>query len=125
MNTGRDSGWKTQSRDAEGTDLRVLWREHRGHMACGVILAGAAYFDSPGLVLWLAPAIVGLVLAVPLAAAAGSVSLGERLRRRGILNVAEESAVPEVMKTSAALRPIYADIATRAPDLSGMIRDER
>ena len=123
--TGRDGGWKTQDRDGAGIDFGALWRDHRWHVACGLALAGAAALDPPALVLWLAPVIVPLVLAVPLAALAASVRLGDRLRRIGLLTVSEEQATPAILEAAAALRPVYADIAGGAPDLGRIVADNR
>lgn len=121
--TGRDAGWNAQDRDGTGGNLTQLWRDHRVHVMIGALLIGAVWLDPPSLVFWLAPAIVALMLAMPIAAAAGSVRLGRAFGRLGLLTIAEERAVPGVMRDAQALRPVYAAVATDAPDLSRIVSD--
>ena len=50
---GRDAGWSPQRRDDGETRWADAWRWHRWHMACGLAMAGAAWFLSPGILAWL------------------------------------------------------------------------
>ncbi len=56
---------------------------------------------SPALFWWMSPVILGLVLAVPLAAITASRAAGQGLRRIGLLTVPEERTPPAVMLAAA------------------------
>jgi membrane glycosyltransferase len=111
--TGRDSGWNTQSRDTDRVPWALLWRFHARHMYAGVLLAIAAAAISWRLLAWMSPALVGLVLAVPIAAFMGNARAGRMLRRLGLLVTPEERDPPllvheaeqETEALSAAVHP--------------------
>ncbi len=59
---GLDAGWKPQRRD-DGTVpfaecLRFNWR----HMAIGVVMAAICWYAQPGIMVWMAPVLAGLLL---------------------------------------------------------------
>ena len=54
-------------------------------------------YVSPPLFVWMSPALVGLVCALPLSAASGSVALAKITRFLGFLTVPEEVNVPRVI----------------------------
>lgn len=104
---GRDLGWKPQRRDDGGVPLKALFVRHRWHMLIGVALLFAAWLDSFVLVAWLSPAILGMLLAVPVSSLTGSVHVGRAIRRMGLLRTPEEVAPPAIVTAAAALRPGY------------------
>lgn len=59
---GRDSGWKTQSRDGVALPFAEAWRFSRAGVVLGVAMLGAALAVEPGLAAWMSPVIVGLVV---------------------------------------------------------------
>jgi len=94
---GQDSGWVTQSRKRSSTPWGALLRRHWLQMFAGVGVSTVLVFVSLPLFVWMAPALVGLVCALPLSAASGSVALAKVLRFFGLLVVPEEVAVPRVV----------------------------
>lgn len=96
--TGRDSGWSAQRRAAAGILWREAWSFHWKHTLIGLVTAWVAYQLSPLLLAWLAPALLGLVLAVPLSKVSGSVRVGRGLARFGLLRIPEETHVPEIIR---------------------------
>ena len=96
--TGRDSGWSAQRRAAAGILWREAWSFHWKHSLLGLMTAGIAYQLSPVLLAWLAPTLLGLVLAIPLSKASGSVRVGRGLARFGLLRIPEETHVPELVR---------------------------
>lgn len=100
---GRDSGWNVQRRDDGGIPLRQIIRQYRRHTLLGLALGAGAWAVSPYLALWMLPVVLGLALAVPLAALTGRRSLGVGLRRMGLLRIPEESHPPEVLRRAAIL----------------------
>ena len=104
--TGRDSGWAAQARDADRVPWPLLWRFHRRHM-----LAGASSSPSTAgaiswrLLAWMSPALLGLVLAVPLSAFMGSARAGRRLARLGLLVTPEERRPPPLAAAAERARP--------------------
>jgi membrane glycosyltransferase len=94
---GQDSGWVTQSRRRRNTPWGTLLRRHWLQTFAGLGVSIVLLFVSPPLFAWMAPALVGLVCALPLSAASGSVMLARVLRACGMLLTPEEVAVPHVI----------------------------
>ncbi|HVY64358.1 MAG TPA: glucans biosynthesis glucosyltransferase MdoH [Gammaproteobacteria bacterium] len=94
---GQDSGWSTQSRKRSNTPWATLMRRHWMQTLSGFVVSVTLLSASPPLFAWMSPALVGLMLALPLSAASGSAGLGHVLRVLGLLVVPEEVAVPRVI----------------------------
>ena len=109
---GRDSGWATQRRDGGRVPLRQVWSSYWRIMAFGLVLAAIAWAVSPSLFLWMTPVLLGLTLAVPLAALTAEAAPGLLLARLGLLRIAEEVAPPAILQRAAAL---IAEAERRAP----------
>jgi len=63
---GRDAGWKAQRRDGASMDLGDAMRFHWNHMLVGIVVTIVCWETSPGLLVWMAPVVIGLVLSGPL-----------------------------------------------------------
>jgi membrane glycosyltransferase len=100
---GRDSGWNTQRRDDGRVPLRQVWSSYWRYMAFGLVLAGIAWAVSPSLFLWMTPVLLGLTLAVPLAAFTADRAPGRLLGRLGLLRIPEEVAPPAILSRAAAI----------------------
>ena len=122
---GRDSGWKPQRRDDGGVPLKALIVRHRWHMLFGIALLFAASLDSWVLVAWLSPAILGMLLAVPVSGMTGSTRIGRDIRRLGLLRTPEEVDPPAIVRAAAALRPVYDQAIAARPDLATLAEDSR
>ncbi len=59
---GRDSGWKRQRREAAALPLKDAIAHHWRHAVCGLFMAVLAWEASPGLLIWMSPVVLGLVL---------------------------------------------------------------
>ena len=94
---GQDSGWTTQSRKHSRIPWGMLFRRHWLQMLSGIVISVVLLYTSPPLLLWMTPALLGLVLALPLSAASGSVLLAKIARLFGFLTVPEEVSVPRVI----------------------------
>jgi membrane glycosyltransferase len=90
--TGSDSDWIAQRRQASVLAWRDAWHFHWKHTMIGIVIAVVAYLLSPTLLAWLSPAVLGLVLAIPLSRASGSESIGHALQRFGVFRIPEETA---------------------------------
>ncbi len=62
---GRDSGWKAQRRAVDGVTLSGAVRWHAKHTAVGLVLGLVCWWASPGLLLWMSPVVLGLILSGP------------------------------------------------------------
>jgi membrane glycosyltransferase len=122
---GRDSGWSAQRRSGDGLPWGQAFRYHRWHMLAGVALGLGAFFVSWQLLAWLAPAVIGMVLAAPLSRLTASTAVGRWLRRLGVLRTPEETRVPAVTRAAEAALPLYLEAVARAPDLATVVRDPR
>ena len=94
---GQDSGWTTQSRKHARLPWGMLFRRHWLQMLSGIVVSIVLLYVSPPLFLWMSPALLGLVLALPLSAASGSILLAKIARLLGCLTVPEEVSVPRVI----------------------------
>jgi membrane glycosyltransferase len=101
---GRDSGWITQRRDEAFVNLQGALRAYAWHTVFGLILAVAAYLVSWSLFVWMLPVILGLSLAIPLAAFTAQETPGRTLRKLGLLMIPEERCPPAVLSRMAQLR---------------------
>jgi membrane glycosyltransferase len=100
---GRDSGWASQRRNEGGIGWLHAWRFHLGHMLAGVLLGLTCWVLSPDLFWWLSPAVLGMLLAIPLSVMSGSVRVGRGLAWMGLLSTPEELRVPEIVKRRDAV----------------------
>jgi membrane glycosyltransferase len=119
----RDAGWKPQRRDDGGMPLRELVHRHRWHVIAGVTLAFAALADSWVLLAWLSPAVLGMVLAVPISSLTGSAAVGRAVKRAGLLRTPEEAVPPPVRRRMEAIRPAYQEAVERTPDIVRVATD--
>jgi membrane glycosyltransferase len=101
---GRDSGWNTQRRDDGSIPMRATVRQYRRHTILGLVLGGGAWAVSPFLALWMLPVVLGLALAIPLAAVTAKRSAGRGFRRLGLLRIPEEVTPPTVLARATALQ---------------------
>jgi len=113
---GQDSGWGPQRRDDGSWPLRRLLAVHRSHVLLGLALTALALAVVPTLAAWMAPALLGLVLAVPLSAASGSVGLGRLAARLNLLQIPEERAPPQVVARAASLQREFSEHLADGPD---------
>ncbi len=101
---GRDGGWQPQRRDDGAIPLRQTARQYRTHTVIGLLLGLASYLVSPSLLLWMSPVVLGLALAIPMAAWTAGRGPGQALRRAGLLRIPEEQAPPAVLIEAESLQ---------------------
>lgn len=99
---GRDSGWKTQRRDDGGIPLAEVIRHHWQHATIGVFMSLAAYVISPAILAWMAPTLIGLILAVPISWTSGSLAAGLGLKKIRLLLIPEETDPPPIVAAANA-----------------------
>src|SRR5438552_3136997 len=64
---GRDAGWQVQRRDDGEVSRDEVLRKYAIPTLFGIAMAASAYAVSLSLLFWMAPVIVGLLLAIPIA----------------------------------------------------------
>jgi membrane glycosyltransferase len=89
---GRDAGWQVQRRDDGEVPLREVVRKYLVPTLFGVGMAVSAYAVSLPLLLWMAPVIIGLLLAVPIATLTSAGGGASRL-----FGTPEQTAPPRVL----------------------------
>jgi len=122
---GQDSGWNPQRRDDGSLPIKFLIYRHRWHMFVGIFLTVAAYFNSLTLLAWLSPAIVGMLLSVPLSMLTSSWTLGAFVKKIGLLRTPDEPNAPVIHQEMNKIRHIYAKFVAQSPDLVTMASDEK
>ena len=120
---GHDSGWKPQRRDDGRVRFADLVRFHGWHVACGLLLGGLAWAVSTAALAWLAPAVTGMVLAVPISGLGGSARFGGGIRRLGLLRTPQESTRPPIARTALAVRRPHRLAVAATPDFAGAMAD--
>ncbi len=103
--------WGGQARDGAAESWRLVLRSYAVPTLIGGLWALLAWLLIPTLLPWLAPVLLGLVLAVPLALLSGRADLGLAAARRGWFLIPEEVEPPREL---AWLGPRAA--AAPAPD---------
>ena len=83
--------------------LAQVWRSYWRYMVVGLVLAATAWAVSPSLFLWMTPVLLGLTLAVPLAALTADRAPGRFLARLGLLRIPEEAAPPAILLRAASI----------------------
>lgn len=111
--SGQDSGWNAQRRDDGGIPFGVIVKGYWRYTVFGLCLGAAAWAVSFSLFLWMTPVLLGLLLAIPLAAMTASRDVGQGFKEAGLLLVPEETQTPDVLLKAAAAQ------AEPAPDLPG------
>ena len=102
--SGRDSGWEAQRRDDGSVPFSSLVRSYAGLSLFGLFMGALAWAVSPGLALWMAPVVVGMVLAIPTVWISSKRTPGRWLRRHRILCIPEELEPPPVLRRATELR---------------------
>jgi membrane glycosyltransferase len=92
---GRDAGWQVQRRDDGEVSRREIIRRYALPTFIGIAMAVSAYAVSLPLLLWMAPVIAGLVLAIPIAMLSSRAAAD--LRGSRLFNTPEQTAPPKVL----------------------------
>lgn len=92
---GQGVRWVTQRRDAgEGIPWREAVATHWGHGVTGLVWAILLAVFTPGLLPWMSPVLVGMMLAIPFSALTAPAAFGLAARRLGLFCTPEEVAPP-------------------------------
>jgi len=108
---GRDSGWSAQRRGGSEATWREVSRRHCWHTLIGAAITCTLWLLSPVLLLWMAPLLLGLLLAIPLSKVSGSERAGRLLGRLGLLTVPEETARPAILTARDRAVPGFRAVA--------------
>jgi membrane glycosyltransferase len=106
---GRAVGWGSQNREADGTSWPEALRVHAFPTVLGAGWTAIALKIDPLFAAWMAPILLGLLLAAPVSVWTSRSRYGKALARRGILATPEEIDPPEIIllanQASAAVDP--------------------
>jgi membrane glycosyltransferase len=100
---GRDAGWQVQRRDDGEVPRREIIRKYALPTLIGVLMAVSAYTVSLPLLLWMAPVIIGLLLAVPIAMVSSTADLQSLNGRARLFATPEQTATPKVLRRANEL----------------------
>lgn len=106
--SGRDSGWSAQSRDASDMPWRKALASHWKQMVVGLSAGVAVLIFVPNQIIWLAPVLIGLVLAPAVSRYTARIY---KNRIIGLLSTPEDIAPPAVAKRADALQADYSAFA--------------
>jgi membrane glycosyltransferase len=100
---GRDAGWQVQRRDDGEVPRRETIRKYALPTVIGVLMAVSAYAVSLPLLLWMAPVIIGLLLAVPIAMVSSTVAPQSLNGQAKLFATPEQTATPKVLRRANEL----------------------
>jgi membrane glycosyltransferase len=100
---GRDAGWQVQRRDDGEVQRREIIRKCALPTFIGVLMAVSAYAVSLSLLLWMAPIIIGLLLAVPIAMVSSTAGRQTLNGRAKLFATPEQTATPKVLRRANEL----------------------
>ena len=95
--TGASVGWDPQARAAHRFSLAEALAVHRLELALGLALTAAGLAIGEGLVWWLLPLVLGLLLAAPLSALSAGARVGAAARRWRLFLIPEEWQAPPIL----------------------------
>lgn len=120
---GLDSGWRSQSRDANGIPFMEALRYHRWHMLTGVLMAVACYEASALVLAWMSPVILGLILSAPLT---WLTSRAAARPLRMLLSTRDARSPPAIVESARRATGEWADhIALRALEPAPLVEITR
>lgn len=94
---GRSIAWSGQNRAARSLPWRAAWRGLWPQTLLGAVLAATLAATTPGALIWGAPLLLGLLLAVPCAVLTAEPALGRWLSRRGLFAGPEDFHPPAIL----------------------------
>ena len=112
---GSSVRWDAQPRDDRGLSWAEAWTRLRLPTLVGAGWLVMLAFAGPGLLLWCAPLLFGLLAAVPMAYLSSRVELGRALRRIGLFGIPEEAAPASVLRAYQLLAQSPEPVARARP----------
>jgi membrane glycosyltransferase len=100
---GRDAGWQPQRRGDGSMPFNETAQLYWRHTCLGLLFGATAWLVSPYLALWMSPVVLGLALAIPLAAFTAATAPGRALRGLGLLRIPEEVRPPAALAQAGSL----------------------
>jgi membrane glycosyltransferase len=94
---GRDAGWQVQRRDDGEVARNEVIRRYALPSLIGIVMAATAYAVSLPLLLWMAPVIIGLLLAVPIALISSTTASGNTANQPLLFRTPEQTLPPAVL----------------------------
>ena len=91
------------TRDEDSVPWTAALSSHLPHMLVGTCLLTATVEYAPDLIIWILPVSLPLILAPALAVLSGSTTIGNFLRRLGMLLTPEEADPPSLILRARAL----------------------
>jgi membrane glycosyltransferase len=108
--------WVTQRRESEDA---INWREayetHKGHLLLGLGWTLVLVLFAPGLLPWMSPVLLGMVLAIPFSALTAQRRFGLAAQRAGLL------CTPDELNPPAELRDLHAKL--EAPETAAFTNE--
>lgn len=95
---GHKVSWNAQSRSDRGVSFRDAIAVHYLHTLFGLAAGFGLWLWAPGLLPWMSPVLLGLVISIPLSMFLSSVNLGQHLASHGLLLTPEEIERPSILK---------------------------
>ncbi|HEX5222055.1 MAG TPA: glucans biosynthesis glucosyltransferase MdoH [Verrucomicrobiae bacterium] len=108
---GSNVKWSAQDRGDVATDWSTALRWHLGLGLFGVVWLVLLWTKDPALLRWLAPVLIGWLLAIPFSVWTSRVAGGQWARRHGLFLTPEEMSPPSILRdfhealSSASSRP--------------------
>jgi membrane glycosyltransferase len=92
--------WKSPPRQDAETTWREAFMRHGPQTLLGVLWAGGVYALNPSFLWWLLPVAGALIVSIPVSVYTSRVSVGRRLRRKGLFVIPEELHPPTEIRSA-------------------------
>jgi len=96
--SGMNVKWNAQQRNEHAVTWAEATEQFRTVMLSGILMTLVLAWYSPALLPWFSPILAGLVFSIPIAVAMGSQTLGNSLRRLGLLLIPAETEPDQLVR---------------------------
>jgi membrane glycosyltransferase len=118
---GKSVQWGPQTREDEETTWREAWYHHRTGTLLAIGWAALVAWYNPPYLIWLAPIIIALLLAVPVSVISSRTGVGRKARTAGLFMIPTETREPqEIAWTNSITQKNRADLQTE--QMGGFVR---
>ncbi len=116
---GKSISWNVQTRSDRRITLGAAIRYHSPHVIIAALWSAIILLIVPKYLVWLLPALLGLLISIPFSMLTSHENIGQKLRQRGLLLTPEETMPPSELRVleqmSFPITSMHVDVLTVPP----------